>query len=99
MLLNSCSPINAYTRRDLVRVQEMAEKYELEGLKICAEYLHMVIGEKDDVRKEDVDGLLSLATKYYLLNETNEHAEQLFYEHCEGVAAVLVLQAAKALKR
>mgnify|MGYP006929349014 CR=1 FL=1 len=99
LVFSSCSPITAYTQRDLVRVQEMADTHGYPGVKACAEHLATVVGQKQEILSEDVDGLLSLAFKAYLLRQGSEDAEANFLNYCSEVAAGLMLEAAKALRR
>lgn len=100
--VNACGlvtkPIAAYTVRDLTRVQEMAETYGPPEVAVCAAYLQEAIAGKQQLLDEDVDGLLSLAFKAYLLREGVAVAEQQFKDNCGPFAAGLMLEAAKATR-
>lgn len=105
LLLSGCSiatlpakVAGKLVKRDLVRVDEMATKYGKPAVQQCASYLVSAIDGKQELLDEDVDGVLSLAFKAYLLKETSQVDAEKFKIECQALAAELLLEVARTLR-
>ena len=102
LLLGGCSLVErgivAYTDRDLVRVQEMAEKSNHPTVARCASVLRDVLSGNQDLLSEDVDGPLSLAFKAYLLRESVTASEDIFKQECGVVVTTLIIELGRVLR-
>ena len=93
-LLSGCSVVG----RDLDKTIFLAEKYGKPEIAMCAKFLRTVLDKDAELVKEDTDGLISLAMKYYLLGDSDPQAEAQFKAQCGNVAAGLILEGRKALR-
>jgi hypothetical protein len=106
LFLGSCAAVTPITStvvrltdRDLARTVELAQKYGKDEVAQCAAFLRMAIEGNSALANEDVDGVISLALKLYLLQEQRPIAEKNFKDNCQVVAGGLVLEIAKQLKK
>lgn len=100
--LTGCSAVQGkvaeLTSNDLQRTMELAEKYGKPGVASCASFLKAAIDGDAALAKEDTAGLISLAFKLYLLQDSKPVAEEQFKQQCGSVAAGLLIQAGKSLR-
>jgi len=85
--------------RDLVRTKEMAETHGLPATAQCTTYLVEALEGRESLLSEDVDGLISLALKAYLLKNISQDAEAKFVKECGELAAKLLLEVGRAVRR
>ena len=93
-LLSGCSVVG----NDLDKTIYLAEKYGKPNIAMCAKFLREVLDKDAELAREDTDGLISLAMKYYLLGDSDPQAEAQFKDQCGKVAAGLILEGRKALR-
>lgn len=94
LMLSGCSVVG----KDLDKTIYLAEKYGKPEIAACARFLREVLVKDMALAKEDTSGLISLAMKYYLINESDPQAEAQFKEQCGKVAAGMILEGRKALR-
>lgn len=85
-------------KRDLTRVQEMAVTHGKPATEKCATYLVEAIQGREALLAEDVDGLLSLAFKAYLLKNNIQESEDSFVAECGELAARLLLEVGRVIR-
>jgi len=90
--------VNKLVTRDLVRVSEMAEKYGKPAVAQCTTYLVGALEGRQELLSEDVDGVISLAFKAYLLKEISHEDGEKFKAECGPLAAELLLQIGRDLR-
>lgn len=102
MLASGCSSIKGQlggvVGNDLGKTIELAEKYGKPEVAACAGFLKAAIDGDVALLKEDTSGLISLAFKLYLLQESKPEAEAEFKAKCGQVAAGLLIQAGKSIR-
>ena len=92
-------PVLGLVDKDLARTEELAAKYGRPHTAECVKYLRSAITGPQALLAEDVDGLISLAFKLYLLKSSQPIAEEQFKEKCGAVAAGLLLELGKSIRR
>jgi len=101
--LSACSAVETkvvgIVGNDLQSTVDIAEKYGKPEIATCAKFLKQSIDGDTALAKEDTKGLISLALKLYLLQESKPAAEEEFKKQCGTVAAGLLLQAGKSMQR
>lgn len=103
LLISGCSSVGSkvteFIGNDLGRTVELAQKYGKPEVATCAAFLQAAIDGDAALAKEDTSGLISLAFKLYLLQESKPAAEEEFKKQCGAVAAGLLVQAGKTMRK
>jgi len=94
VMLSGCSVVGG----DLDKTIYLAEKYGKPQVAKCASYLRQALDKDMALMAEDTDGLISLAFKYYLMQESSPEAEEAFKRECSEVAIGILLQARKVIR-